>query len=657
MLPNISSEQQRILDNVKKGCNIQVDAVAGSGKTTTSLYIASSQPDKSVLLLTYNARLKMETRQKAASLGLDNLEVHSYHAFCVKYFDPKGYTDAGILRFLDKKPKPCSFGYRVVIIDEAQDMNPLYFRLVCRILQNTEKAQVVVMGDRKQSIYGFNKADPRFLTRSPDIFPNNDREWKQAALSTSYRVTQPMAKFLNECCTGALPVRSVKNGDPVRYIVCSTYGFRPLSEVEFYLRQGYRAEDIFILAPSVKCNRSPVRILANRLTEKGVPIYVPTSDDEKLDDDVLRNKIVFSTFHQVKGLERPIVLVFDFSEQYFRYYGKDLPTDEIPNTVYVAITRAMSRLTVFHDDSTPYFSFLKPFYLPRSCVVEKTKRFKEDRTFSPETMSTTTTTKKDMDVAELMRYVPADVLQRCMEKITVEKITDKSGALDIPLKTKQKDLYESVSEINSVAIPAYFEYTRTKTMTIVDHLRASSGCLLSTPIMTDMTVSRLLQLSTRWVCLKSGYDFKKTQVQEFDWLSEETLRETTARLQTLFLTATTLCFEKRLVDGSFDDQYSLTGFIDVYDAEKNNAWRLKTVSELGQEHFLQTALCLWLLQRNGHAVQNTFLYNIMDNERYRISTEPSFDEAVQELLLYKKSQTHNHSDEEFIHSVKLMMKK
>jgi superfamily I DNA/RNA helicase len=84
ILNNPSHEQKNVLLNLKYN-NVVCDSVAGSGKTTTILYIAKTFKSKSILLLTYNAKLKIETREKVKLLNLTNIEVHSYHSFCVKY--------------------------------------------------------------------------------------------------------------------------------------------------------------------------------------------------------------------------------------------------------------------------------------------------------------------------------------------------------------------------------------------------------------------------------------------------------------------------------------------------------------------------------------------------------------------------------------------
>lgn len=61
---NPSEEQKAIIENLKNQYNITVEAVAGSGKTTTCLLIAKSFKEKEVLILTYNKRLADETKEK-----------------------------------------------------------------------------------------------------------------------------------------------------------------------------------------------------------------------------------------------------------------------------------------------------------------------------------------------------------------------------------------------------------------------------------------------------------------------------------------------------------------------------------------------------------------------------------------------------------------
>ena len=72
---------------------IATDVVQGCAGWVFGLYMASQMIEagthKKILLLTYNAKLKIETREKIKSYNIKNMEAHSYHSFCVKYYDNK----------------------------------------------------------------------------------------------------------------------------------------------------------------------------------------------------------------------------------------------------------------------------------------------------------------------------------------------------------------------------------------------------------------------------------------------------------------------------------------------------------------------------------------------------------------------------------------
>ena len=57
-------------------------------------------------------------------------------------------------------------------------------------------------------------------------------------------------------------------------------------ELKFYFKK-YSYDNILILAPSVKSERSPIRSLANLLSKFNIPIYVPNNDEEKILDDIM----------------------------------------------------------------------------------------------------------------------------------------------------------------------------------------------------------------------------------------------------------------------------------------------------------------------------------------------------------------------------------
>ena len=71
-----SEEQMNIINHIKSGeYNGEVDAVAGSGKTTTILSLAVHIPEKSIIQITYNSELKREVSEKKDAYGLSNIAI------------------------------------------------------------------------------------------------------------------------------------------------------------------------------------------------------------------------------------------------------------------------------------------------------------------------------------------------------------------------------------------------------------------------------------------------------------------------------------------------------------------------------------------------------------------------------------------------------
>ncbi|QBQ07857.1 DEXDc helicase [Spiroplasma gladiatoris] len=76
-----SDEQVSILKSLKEGKNLKIEAVAGSGKTTTCLYLAKNCLNKKFLLLTFNKDLSSDNNHKIEKLGLTNIKSYTFHSF------------------------------------------------------------------------------------------------------------------------------------------------------------------------------------------------------------------------------------------------------------------------------------------------------------------------------------------------------------------------------------------------------------------------------------------------------------------------------------------------------------------------------------------------------------------------------------------------
>ncbi|MCT4587878.1 MAG: UvrD-helicase domain-containing protein [Carboxylicivirga sp.] len=82
---NLSDEQKAI---VNYDGNLKVNAVAGSGKTTTILQYAAQRPKASILYLAFNKSVKLEAEHKLAKLKLNNVRVETAHSLAYKYLSP-----------------------------------------------------------------------------------------------------------------------------------------------------------------------------------------------------------------------------------------------------------------------------------------------------------------------------------------------------------------------------------------------------------------------------------------------------------------------------------------------------------------------------------------------------------------------------------------
>ncbi|MBS2212249.1 ATP-binding domain-containing protein [Carboxylicivirga mesophila] len=93
----LTDEQEKIINH--EG-NLKVNAVAGSGKTTTILQYAQKRPHSPILYLAFNKSVKLEAEHKLSQMGLNNVRVETTHSLAYKYTAPyRHYT----LRF-DYKP-------------------------------------------------------------------------------------------------------------------------------------------------------------------------------------------------------------------------------------------------------------------------------------------------------------------------------------------------------------------------------------------------------------------------------------------------------------------------------------------------------------------------------------------------------------------------
>jgi superfamily I DNA/RNA helicase len=103
----LTKEQNEIINSTG---NIKINAVAGSGKTTTVIEYAKARPTKSkILYLAFNKSVKLEAAKKFADKGLNNVKVETAHSLAYKHIvfknqykvRPQGYKTNEIVELLN----------------------------------------------------------------------------------------------------------------------------------------------------------------------------------------------------------------------------------------------------------------------------------------------------------------------------------------------------------------------------------------------------------------------------------------------------------------------------------------------------------------------------------------------------------------------------
>lgn len=489
MLHKMSDEQRIILDYIRAGHNVVVDACAGSGKSTTILSIAKELSGKKIRQFTYNAMLRHEVKEKVKDIGLRNLQVHTYHSFAVNYYSDLGHTDTGIRSILRENlvpriPIPL---VDLVVLDESQDMTKLYFQLIVKMSKDmitqdvisgvgtTKPFQLLVLGDYMQGLYEFKGADIRFLTRAEQVWSVlpylQSPVFKQCTLKTSYRITNQMANFVNRDMLGEDRLLACRDGTPVVYIRRPRHQIEKIVvyQINRLLLEGESPSDIFVLGGSVKGANSHIRHMENTLTLNDIPCHVPAFETDAMDERVIEGKVVFSTFHTAKGRQRKYVFVVGFDQGYF-YNARALVKTVCPNTLYVGCTRATHGLFLLENDSSRPLEFLKrgQHEMKQSDYID----FKG----IPQTIFHTGDSTQDLEESgvvliptyhvaptDLIKFVKESTLERItplLDKIFVQEVgcLPENEILIPTMIRTSRGLHEDVSDLNGIALPAmYFD--------------------------------------------------------------------------------------------------------------------------------------------------------------------------------------------------------
>jgi hypothetical protein len=594
---NLNIEQKEIINSIKDGYNIIVDAVAGCGKTTTSLAIAQECKNKNILLLTYNAGLKTETRQRIIKYNISNLEVHSYHSFCVKYYNYPCYDDLRMQLLLNNSDiiNKSNFNFDLIILDEQQDMKPLFFDLVKYIIK--PDMQICLFGDVNQNIYSYQGSNVDFLIKADELFYSHN-EWKKHSIFTTFRVNKSIASFVNKILLKEDRLHAIKDGPPVQYLICNP--FKPkdiINKIKNFLIEGYTPNDIFILAPSIKSKKIPIRLLENLLVLNGFPCCVAINEEGNvIDEEVMYNKILFTTFHQSKGLERKIVFIYSMDEGYYRY-AKDASIDKCPNPIYVACTRSLEHLIIIHTKQNLHLPFINKNELNKHCIIEGACEVIniEAKIDSPTNININI---QHITVTDYLKNLSIIQIINILKHIKYNTIQEKYKSITLPAKTlTNNNMYEDVSSINGIAIPSYYEFITNKNSKLLDNIACNiddlsidiKNKLDLVLIKESLNINDFLFFATIYDMRINGYYYKLSQIKEYNWLNESILKNI---LNIIHKALGNKSYHREFEENSsiVINNKKIFGIIDCVDNETKTIWEFKAVSYISEIHLLQLAL-------------------------------------------------------------------
>jgi len=516
------------------------------------------------------------------------------------------------------------------------------------------------------------------------------------SLNTSYRITNQMCDFINDALLGEVRLLACREGkSPVYYLRNTRYNLEKMVvfHITKLLAEGASPSDIFILGASVKGPNSAIRKIENVLVSHGIPCHVPMFDTDTIDDKIIQNKVVFCTFHSVKGRERKYVFVTGFDQGYMTFYCKDLPQDRCPNTIYVAATRATEGLFLLERsqfDTDKPMNFLKKtqFEIKKMQGVEF-KGMPYYPVFDVPEQKTDDVIKHYVTPTDLIKFIPETVLEEITPylKQMFKMVQSKGMEIDIPSVIETDcGYFEEISDLNGLAIPAmYCDYLSSKweegatnvlyqtVLLILDELRDEEHNYLkevASRLPAKFTKpSEYLFLANVYTAFQEKLYFKLKQIgeHEYNWISDMVLERSKTRLENCIgkeceeskpLIEKTIIhnsqeLEHEVIDNYLEEyfkedvQFRFTARTDLITSK--TVWEIKCVKELTMDHHLQVIIYAWLYQMLGYPDKSFKLFNIRTNEIQELkATKEELDFVVISLLQGKYQKIEKKSDQEFL---------
>ena len=339
---------ESIIADACAGYNVSICARAGAGKTSTILAVAKALAGKTIEILTYNRALANECTAKLKSEKIEGncSTIHSkYSKCCGKVCN----DDFCLLEHEDVQ----RFEADVVMIDEVQDLRPLLFEALMKMIPYDR--QIIIVGDELQILYDYCSGDEatEFVLKQPEIAFSDvsKNEWKKHELVGSFRLTESCAAFVNCIWNSKIQSLSREKDSPVDVVITSPWS-KGVTQLIRKTIDHYGPSNTMLLAQTLQGNGA-LRTHVNRLLKDKYEFHIKEFFRGFDNSEDYRNKVRVWSFCSSKGCEADVVIVF----------GLDMcPAG---NDLGVACSRAKKKMIVIQNERSVFNEIFQsiPYHL------------------------------------------------------------------------------------------------------------------------------------------------------------------------------------------------------------------------------------------------------------------------------------------------------
>ena len=551
---HLSEEQSKFVEIAQKGKNILVDACIGSGKTTAIQALCKELPrDKKILYLTYNRLLKIDAKSK---IHEKNVLVTNYHGFAYMSLSRMG-VKAGISDLIQKfiKTKPNITPYDVLIIDEYQDIELELSKLLKMVKAANPKMQIIAVGDMQQKIY-----DKTTLNVSEFI---NEflGDYVLLEFTRCFRLSSELAARLGRIWNK--PIIGVNSECRVeRMNIDQVVEFLSQQEPEDILCLGSRNGD---LSKTLNRLEEEYPVIYNKAT-----VYASISDSDSMGStEPKKDSAIFTTYDSSKGLERKIVVIFDYTESYWSVrINKPFQSYDILRNIFcVAASRGKNQI-IFVDSDEAELS-----EKTLSTPVNMNMKF------------------ENMEISDMFEFKFKEDVDQCFETIKTKKIESEDNSI-----FQEATYFDGYSIDDSIKF--HIAIDKDKRFLYTDEVKNAS---LEEKILFVTSLETKQNRYRNQVAVPFISDTEKTAICE-------RLATRLSRSEDVQSGCALYFSNKRKGDLLF----TAFGMADV--VKDDVIYELKFVSELTHEHFLQCASYVVAMGK-----KKGILWNTRDNTLYEIT--------------------------------------